>query len=52
MSNSKVMQPLKFELWISFEIDSPSVHHFVRTLSFDIFMERELFHPPALYQHR
>jgi tungstate transport system permease protein len=29
---------LVFELWICFEIDSPSVHHFVRTLSFGIFI--------------
>jgi len=27
---------LTFELWILFELDSPSVHHFVRALSFDI----------------
>jgi len=34
--NFSFCQILSFELWISFELDSPSVHHFVRDLTFDI----------------
>ena len=35
MSKFKIKN-VKFELWTSFGIDSPSVHHFVRTLTFGI----------------
>jgi hypothetical protein len=27
---------MKFAIWILFELDSPSVHHFVRALAFEI----------------
>ncbi len=33
---------IPFGLWISFEIDSPWVHHFVRTLAFEIFIKEKV----------
>ena len=37
MSNFEIRNLFGFKLWISFGIDSPSVHHFVRALTFGIF---------------